>query len=151
MGSLCGYHRPMTRTHDEVGDAPRGAYEQPTTPALAAGGVQDALQLIAGRWKLAILFQLFGGRVQRFSALERALPGVSQKMLVQQLRQLEHDGLVTRVVYAEVPPRVDYRLTPWGQALCPALDALLRWVADAPAPALDDDDLDDDTRSSAQP
>lgn len=52
---------------------------------------------------------------------------ISQKMLAQQLRQLERDGLVLRTVYAQVPPQVDYRLTPWGQALCPALDAMLTW------------------------
>lgn len=55
------------------------------------------------------------------------MPGISQKMLAQQLRQLEADGLVSRTVYPEVPPRVEYRLTDRGQALCPALDALLQW------------------------
>jgi DNA-binding HxlR family transcriptional regulator len=50
-------------------------------------------------------------------------------MLIQQLRQLEADGLVARTVYAQVPPKVEYRLTSWGQALCPALDAILKWVA----------------------
>jgi len=78
---------------------------------------------------LVILFRLFGGRVLRFSELERAIPGISQKMLGQQLRQLEHDGVLVRTVYPEVPPRVDYRLTDWGQSLCPVLDRLLRWAA----------------------
>src|ERR1043166_4426924 len=63
----------------------------------------------------------------RLSDLERAIPGVSQKMLAQQLRQLERDGMVRRIVHAQVPPKVEYALTPWGQALCPALDALLTW------------------------
>ena len=72
----------------------------------------------------------FGGAVLRFSELERAIPAVSQKMLIQQLRQLEADGVVERIVYPEVPPRVEYRLTPWGQALCPALDAILQWADD---------------------
>lgn len=84
--------------------------------------------MLEGRWKLVILFHLFGGKVLRFSDLERAIPGVSQKMLAQQLRALEQDGIVTRVVHAQVPPRVDYQLTEWGEALCPALDALLTWV-----------------------
>jgi len=83
--------------------------------------------LLEGRWKLLILFHLFGKQVQRFSELERLIPGISQKMLAQQLRKLEADGIVTRTVYREVPPRVDYRLTDWGQALCPALDAILAW------------------------
>ncbi|WP_244238356.1 winged helix-turn-helix transcriptional regulator [Corallococcus terminator] len=106
-----------------------GKYEEPSTPDAAADRVEEALKLIEGRWKLVILFQLFGGRVVRFSEFERAIPGISQKMLAQQLRQLERDGLVNRVVYPEVPPRVEYRLTAWGQSLCPALDGLLRWAA----------------------
>jgi DNA-binding HxlR family transcriptional regulator len=65
----------------------------------------------------------------RFSALERAIPAISQKMLIQQLRQMEQDGIVRRVVHHQVPPKVEYGLTAWGQALCPALDALLQWAA----------------------
>ena len=116
----------MTRTHPEVSNAPEGVFP-PWTRETAADGIEAALAIVAGRWKLRILFQLFGGRVQRFSELERALPGISQKVLNQQLRQLEQDGIVRRVAYAESPPRVEYSLTPWGQALCPALDALLQW------------------------
>ncbi|MEU1597951.1 helix-turn-helix domain-containing protein [Streptomyces sp. NPDC005708] len=87
------------------------------------------MKVLEGRWKLLILFQLFGGKVLRFSELERAMPAVSQKMLIQQLRQLEEDGVVRRTVYQQVPPKVEYSLTEWGQALCPALDALLKWAA----------------------
>jgi DNA-binding HxlR family transcriptional regulator len=105
------------------------------TPQRAAGGVEAALRMLEGRWKLVILFQLFGGQVKRFSELERAVPEVSQKMLIQQLRVLEADGIVARTVYPEVPPRVEYRLTGWGQSLCPALDALLTWAAERPAAA----------------
>jgi DNA-binding HxlR family transcriptional regulator len=119
----------MARTHEKVGDAPEGKYDEPTTPEVAAERVEQALKLVKGRWKLEILFRLFGGRVQRFSELERAIPDISQKMLIQQLRQMERDGIVWRVTHPEVPPRVEYRLTEWGQALCPALDALLRWAA----------------------
>jgi DNA-binding HxlR family transcriptional regulator len=92
-----------------------------------AAGVEAAIKLIDGRWKLIILFHLFGGKTRRFSDLERLIPDVSQKMLIQQLRQLEAGGLVMRTVYPEVPPRVEYSLTEWGQALCPALDAILKW------------------------
>jgi len=116
----------VTSTHPEVSDAPEGVHPSWTRDT-AADGIGAALAIIAGRWKLRILFQLFGGRVQRFSELERSLGGVSQKVLNQQLRQLEQDGLVRRVAFAESPPRVEYSLTPWGQALCPALDALLKW------------------------
>lgn len=84
--------------------------------------------MIEGKWKLVILFHLFGGSRLRFSDLERAIPAISQKMLIQQLRQMETDGIVTRTVYPEVPPRVEYGLTGWGQSLCPALDALLTWA-----------------------
>lgn len=104
------------------------------TQETAAAGVEAALKLLEGRWKLVILFHLFGGHVLRFSDLERAIPGVSQKMLIQQLRQLEADGIVCRVVHHQVPPKVEYSLTDWGQALCPALDSLLSWAALRQAP-----------------
>lgn len=85
--------------------------------------------MLEGRWKFLILFYLFGGKTLRFSELERAIPAVSQKMLAQQLRQMEVDGIVSRKVYPEIPPKVEYTLTEWGQSLCPALDALLKWAA----------------------
>jgi DNA-binding HxlR family transcriptional regulator len=97
-------------------------------PTTAATDVEAALKLVEGRWKLVILFHLFGGKVLRFSDLERVIPRITQKMLIQQLRQLEADGLVARTVYPQVPPKVEYSLTSWGQALCPALDAILKWA-----------------------
>ena len=117
----------MARTHEEVSHS-RESKRPEYTEVSAARGIERALKLIDGRWKLLILFHLFGGRVQRFSDLERAIPDVSQKMLAQQLRQLEADGIVQRTVYNQVPPKVEYRLTDWGQSLCPALDALLKWA-----------------------
>ncbi len=86
------------------------------------------LKLLEGRWKLIILFHLFDGKVRRYSDLEKLIPGISQKMLAQQLRRLEADGIVARMSYPEIPPKVEYRLTDWGQAMCPALDALLKWA-----------------------
>ena len=103
------------------------------TAATAADEVEQAFRMLEGRWKLVILFHLFGGALKRFSDLERAIPGISQKMLIQQLRQMERDGIVRRTVHAQVPPKVEYALTDWGQALCPALDALLKWAAQWPA------------------
>lgn len=100
----------------------------PDTPQSAASGVENVLRILEGRWKLVILFHLFDGKVQRFSELERLIPAISQKMLIQQLRQLEQDGIVRRIVHHQVPPKVEYCLTEWGQALCPALDALLKWA-----------------------
>ena len=108
-----------------MSDAPDSKHSH--TPTSAADGIEQAFSLLKGRWKLVILFNLFGGRVLRFSDLERAIPAISQKMLAQQLRTMEKHGLVLRTVHAEVPPKVEYRLTKWGQSLCPALDALLRW------------------------
>jgi len=107
--------------------------KQAHTPASAAIGVEHAIEMLEGRWKLLILFHLFGGRTLRFSDLERAIPGVTQKMLSQQLRQLERDGILTRTVQPEVPPRVEYHLTEWGQSLCPALDQLLNWAEEQPS------------------
>src|SRR5207245_11273744 len=116
----------MTRTHEKVSRSPES--ERPEYTAVsAAHGIEQALGFLEGGWKLLILFHLFGGKVLRFSDLERAIPDVSQKMLAQQLRQLESDGIVQRTVHNQVPPKVEYQLTAWGQALCPALDALLKW------------------------
>lgn len=98
------------------------------TPESAASGVEHVLRLLEGRWKLIILFHLFDGKVQCYSDFEKLIPGISQKMLAQQLRQLEADGIVSRTVYPQVPPKVEYRLTEWGQELCPALDAMLKWA-----------------------
>jgi DNA-binding HxlR family transcriptional regulator len=118
----------MTRTHEKVRYLPESKVEQ-YTPATAASGVDRALKILEGRWKLVILFNLFGGKLLRFSELERAIPAISQKMLIQQLRQMEKDGIVRRIVHHQVPPKVEYGLTQSGQALCPALDALLKWAA----------------------
>lgn len=98
------------------------------TPTTAALDLAVVFKMLEGRWKLVILFHLFGGQVQRFSDLEKRIPDVTQKMLAQQLRRLEEDGIVTRTVYRQVPPKVDYRLTEWGEKLCPALDAILKWA-----------------------
>jgi DNA-binding HxlR family transcriptional regulator len=117
----------MTRTHKKVRYPPKSKANQ-YTPATAAQDAELAFKVIEGRWKLLILFHLFGGKVLRFSELEKAIPAISQKMLIQQLRQMEKDGIVHRIVHHQVPPKVEYRLTDWGQALCPALDALLRWA-----------------------
>ena len=118
----------MTRTHRKVRYLPESA-DRGHTPASAADGVEQALKVLEGRWKLIILFQLFGGKLLRFSELERAIPAISQKMLIQQLRQMEGDGIVRRIVHHQVPPKVEYGLTDWGQALCPALDSILKWAA----------------------
>src|SRR6201981_1485621 len=118
----------MPRTHKKVRYPPDGKGAE-LTPTSAARDVEDALKILEGRWKLVILFHLFGGKVLRFSDLERAIPAISQKMLIQQLRRMETDGVIQRILHPQVPPKVEYRLTPWGQKLCPALDALLKWAS----------------------
>lgn len=120
----------MTRTDKKVGYSPKSNPDH--TPLTAAQGVEAAFKILEGRWKMLILFHLFGGAVLRFSEIERAIPAVSQKMLIQQLRQLEADGVVERFIHPQVPPKVEYRLTAWGQALCPALDAILSWAEQRP-------------------
>src|ERR1700758_1001334 len=123
----------MARTHKKVRYSPKSkspkSKSKEYTPVTAAEDVERAFKVLEGRWKLLILFHLFGGKVLRFSELERAIPAISQKMLIQQLRQMENDGMVRRIVHHQVPPKVEYGLTDWGQALCPALDALLKWAA----------------------
>ena len=124
----------MARTDGKVGYSPTGKLED-VSPDMAARGIEEALRMLEGRWKMVIIFHLFARGVLRFSELERAIPGVSQKMLIQQLRQLENDGLVRRIVHHQVPPKVEYELTGWGQDLCPSLDALLTWAERRPAAA----------------
>ncbi|HEU5047362.1 MAG TPA: helix-turn-helix domain-containing protein [Rickettsiales bacterium] len=86
----------------------------------------SAIAIIGGKWKLPILFQL-RSKTLRFSEIRKSLAGVTQKMLTQQLRELESDGLITRTVYPEVPPRVEYSITPIGKRLEPILAALCTW------------------------
>ena len=88
--------------------------------------VQTTLQVIGGKWKPAILWLMNHGTI-RFGELKRGLPGITQKMLTQQLRELEADGIVWRKVYAEVPPRVEYGITDYGNSLRTILHAMARW------------------------
>ncbi|MFI1003227.1 winged helix-turn-helix transcriptional regulator [Streptomyces galbus] len=90
-------------------------------------GIDAALDVVSGKWKGLILWELHSHGVRRFAELRRGLPGVSEKMLTQHLREMEQDGLVTRTVYAEVPPRVEYSLTEEGRTLNEALGSLGAW------------------------
>jgi DNA-binding HxlR family transcriptional regulator len=87
---------------------------------------ETAITLLGSKWKLLILRELFKG-MRRFGELSRSVPGISQKMLTQQLRQMEEDGLVSRKIYPEVPPRVEYSLTDIAMSLKPVLDAMHKW------------------------
>jgi DNA-binding HxlR family transcriptional regulator len=95
--------------------------------ARARQQLQRALRVLSGKWKGEILWQLVEGK-QRFGQLRRAIPDVTQHMLTTQLRDLENEGLVKRTVFAEVPPRVEYEMTPAAEALKPVFDELFRWA-----------------------
>ncbi len=102
-------------------DSPMSCRNQLECPILST------IAMISDKWKVIIIYKLKGGTL-RFNELMRALQGVTQKVLTSQLRQLEEDGLVSRKIYAEVPPRVEYSLTPLGESLTPVLEQLEQWA-----------------------
>ncbi len=87
--------------------------------------VEAAIEAIGGKWKGVILYHL--DSTKRFNELQRLMPSITQRMLTKQLRELEDDGIVHRTVYAEVPPRVEYNLTEFGDTLRPILAELEKW------------------------
>nr|WP_277626012.1 helix-turn-helix domain-containing protein [Burkholderia cenocepacia] len=94
-----------------------------------AEATTEALRVLEGKWKIVIVCQLFAAKSPlRFSDLEKLIDGINQKMLIQQLKQLEKDGIVRRTVYPQVPPRVEYELTNVGYALGPSMQALIEWA-----------------------
>jgi DNA-binding HxlR family transcriptional regulator len=119
------------RTHYLVVYSPKGYQGTQMLGVVhcSADQLTEALRVLEGRWKTLIIYHLFTAPVLRYSELRRAIPGVSQKMLIQQLRDLEKDGVISRTVYPEVPPKVEYGLTKEGRALKPALKALQKWAA----------------------
>lgn len=98
----------------------------PKTENLPACPVETTLMLIGDKWKVLILRDLMPG-TKRFGELKKSIGNVSQKVLTAQLRDMESNGLVTRTVYPEVPPRVEYSLTALGRSLKPILDAMWNW------------------------
>lgn len=95
------------------------------TPASECS-VETALDIIAGKWKGVLLYHLQHGSL-RFGELGRRLPALTQRVLTRQLREMEADGLILRTIHAQVPPRVDYSLTPLGQSLLPIINGLKEW------------------------
>lgn len=94
-----------------------------------AKATSETLRVLEGKWKIVIIVQLFAAKAPlRFSELERRVEGVNQKMLIQQLKDLEKDGIITRKLYPEVPPRVEYALSDVGLALGPSIEALIDWA-----------------------
>jgi len=102
--------RILMKTKDELPDCP----------------VATTVSLIGSKWKLLIIRNLLA-RPWRFNELKKDLEGISQKVLTDSLRSMEEDGIVTRTVYAEVPPRVEYALSELGESLRPVLDAMMDW------------------------
>lgn len=89
--------------------------------------VEDALGILVGKWKPIILLNLMHQGTKRFSELKRNLPGITQKMLTKQLRELEEEDIIERVVYPQVPPKVEYSITEYGRGLEPILEAMHDW------------------------
>ncbi|OUP48718.1 winged helix-turn-helix transcriptional regulator [Lachnoclostridium sp. An181] len=96
------------------------------TKTLPACPVETTLMLISSRWKVLIIRDLLGG-TKRFGELKKSIQGISQKVLTSHLRDMEAGGLLTRKVYPEVPPRVEYTLTETGLSLKPVLDSMVEW------------------------
>ncbi|CAN7634460.1 winged helix-turn-helix transcriptional regulator [Bosea sp. LjRoot237] len=88
--------------------------------------VERALKVISGRWKAVILYQLFDGP-KRLTELQKRIPPITQKVLIQQLREMEEHGLVSREIFRQVPARVDYAATPLGLSLAPVIATLCDW------------------------
>lgn len=91
--------------------------------------VNKALDIIVGKWKPIILLHLFENGIMRFNELKRSMPGITQKMLTQQLRELEEEDLIHREVYPQVPPKVEYSITEHGKSIEPILEAMHEWGA----------------------
>ncbi|EIK59897.1 MULTISPECIES: winged helix-turn-helix transcriptional regulator [Pseudomonas] len=100
-----------------------------------AEATMETLRVLEGKWKIIILCQLFAAKGPlRFSDLEKLIEGINQKMLIQQLKQLEKDAIVRRTVYPQVPPKVEYELTEDGYALGPSMQALIEWAEQRRSP-----------------
>ncbi|MBC6971409.1 helix-turn-helix transcriptional regulator [Bacillus sp. Xin] len=89
--------------------------------------VEVTLDVIGGKWKGVILFHLMNAEVIRFNEFVRLMPGITQRMLTRQLRELEADGVIHREVYKEVPPKVEYSLTKFGKSLTPIIKLMREW------------------------
>jgi DNA-binding HxlR family transcriptional regulator len=97
--------------------------------------VEAALDIIGGKWKAILIFHILSG-TKRFNEMRRLVPGLTQRMLTTQLRELEADGVISRRVYAQVPPKVEYSITSFGTTLAPVLTALGAWAEDHVRPRM---------------
>lgn len=124
--SIC-YNKIKDRTHLKVlkyiKDT-KGGYKK-LKPELCK--VDEALGILVGKWKPIILLHLLNEGTLRFSELKRLLPQITQKMLTKQLRELEAEDIITRVIYPQVPPKVEYSISEYGKSLHPILDLMHKW------------------------
>jgi DNA-binding HxlR family transcriptional regulator len=90
-------------------------------------GVEATIDVLGGKWKPVVLCHLKDNGTMRTSELKRAIPNITQKMLTQQLRELEEDSIIERIVYQQVPPKVEYKLSDYGQTLSEILSSLCQW------------------------
>jgi DNA-binding HxlR family transcriptional regulator len=88
--------------------------------------VTHCMNLIGGKWKILIIYAVYKN-CNRFSKMQKAMPAISKQMLVNQLRELEEDKILERTIYAEIPPRVEYKMTEYGQSLMPVISVLQEW------------------------
>jgi len=89
-------------------------------------GVTHFLNRIGGKWKVVVIYAI-DNKVNRFSSLQKLIQNISKQMLVNQLRELEEDKIIERIIYAEIPPRVEYKLTKYGKSLMPVIDVIQQW------------------------
>lgn len=89
--------------------------------------VETALEILVGKWKPVILFQLFTNGTMRFSELQKALPNITKKMLTSQLRELEYHDIVHRKIFQQIPPKVEYSITEYGRGMTPLMKAMNEW------------------------
>lgn len=88
---------------------------------------ETVLEILVGKWKPVVLFQLFSNGTMRFSELQKAIPGITKKMLTQQLRELEYHDIVHREIYRQIPPKVEYSITEYGKGMATVLQAMNDW------------------------
>ena len=100
--------------------------EKPRKLSPGCSSVKTTLEVMGGKWKPLIVF-LLAEKIHRFSELQKGIEGITQKMLTEQLRELEHDGLISRKVYPQVPPKVEYSITEYGKTLVPVLETMRTW------------------------
>jgi DNA-binding HxlR family transcriptional regulator len=149
--SMANYAPPLEETTaDEHGEVRMSDYESACTAGGRGEAIRDVLNHIGDKWTLLIVGALSVGHRLRFTELHQHIPGISQRMLTVTLRHLERDGLVSRTMHAEVPPRVEYELTDIGMTLIEPARVLGRWATDSYLTVLERRELFDAVSSGSK-